>query len=218
MEKELCKIGIKKAECGKLFYPAFKPSEPDGFPSIGARGCFLSHYKILKHALDREKKNVLVMEDDLAISTQIEKVSPELLKMLEIDTWGIAYLGHLEKIKNSEPYKLNLYREPLLQSHFYAVNAKILPRLVNFLKTVLKRPPGHPDGGPMHYDGALSTFRAQNPDIETYLVLPSLGWQRSSRSDIYTKKWFDKHVLLAWIVSVGRKIKNVIRRLDNRFK
>ena len=34
-------------------------------------------------------------------------------------------------------------------------------------------------------------FRAANPDILTLIAQPSLGWQRSSRSDIHGQ-WFDK--------------------------
>jgi hypothetical protein len=65
-----------------------------------------------------------------------------------------------------------------MTAHFYAVNGRCLPKLVAFLETVIARPPGHPDGGPMHVDGAYGTFRKQNPGILTLVASPSLGSQR----------------------------------------
>ena len=33
--------------------------------NIGVRGCFLSHYRVYKHAIQQEYKLVLILEDDL---------------------------------------------------------------------------------------------------------------------------------------------------------
>ena len=76
-----------------------------------------------------------------------------------------------------------------MTTHFYAVNGRIFDRLLRFLEELQRRPPGHPDGGPMHLDGAYSTFRDQNPDVVTLIASPNLGWQRTSRSDITPKWW-----------------------------
>jgi len=46
MQKELSRIGWR-AE----FFPAVRPETAQGFPWIGARGCFLSHLAVLKSAL-----------------------------------------------------------------------------------------------------------------------------------------------------------------------
>ena len=42
-------------------FPAVKPKERLGFPNIGARGCFLSHYQILSDALRRGLANALIV-------------------------------------------------------------------------------------------------------------------------------------------------------------
>jgi glycosyl transferase, family 25 len=60
-----------------------------------------------------------------------------------------------------------------------------IPMFAGFLRQVLDRPPGHPEGGPMHVDGAYTTFRRNHPEFMTLAAIPSLGHQRASRSDIY---------------------------------
>ena len=76
-------------------------------------------------------------------------------------------------------------------------------RPVLFMEELQQRPPGHPDGGPMHIDGAYSTFRVQNPDVVTLIASPNLGWQRSSRSDV-TPNWWAR----TWVEAIGRCSKN----------
>ena len=80
----------------------------------------------------------------------------------------------------------------MLCAHFYIVKGRAIAQLTAFLDAVLSRPPGHPDGGPMHYDGAINMMRAQNPDLVTLAILPSLGNQRASATNIHPLKWFDR--------------------------
>ena len=85
-------------------------------------------------------------------------------------------------------------------------------RLLRFLEELQQRPPGHPDGGPMHLDGAYSTFRAQNPDVVTLIASPNLGWQRSSRSDIYPNAWFDRVPGFRQLAGAARTSKTWLKR------
>jgi hypothetical protein len=70
------------------------------------------------------------------------------------------------------------------------VNAPVFARMIAFLEAGSTRPSGHPDGGPMHVDGSVNGFRAQNPEVRMQLSDPSLGHERSSPSDIHPS-WFD---------------------------
>ena len=81
-------------------------------------------------------------------------------------------------------------------AHCYAVNGRTLGRLVDFLHQVLAREPGHPDGGPMHVDGALSTFTARHADVKTVYFSPSIVYQRPSRTDLHRQSLIDRHPLL----------------------
>ena len=178
------------------------------FPSIGSRGCFLSHLEILKQARAKKMNSIVIIEDDLAISSRLQNFIPNIASALGTIDWSILYLGHIEEIKTDKEFELVLYHKPVMTTHFYAVNANIFDRLIFFLESVLERPSGHPDGGPMHYDGALSTFRQQNSDMKTLLVIPNLGWQRSSRSDVASAKWFDVISFIKPLITRIRKFKN----------
>jgi hypothetical protein len=59
----------------------------------------------------------------------------------------------------------------------------------------------------MHVDGAYSTFRQQNSDLITLIAEPSLGFQRSSPSNIVGYKWFERTPMVQQLVSVGRSVR-----------
>ncbi len=207
MNRMLKRLGPSPQDGRIEYFPAIRPESAGGFVSIGARGCFMSHLGLLKKARDAGLPRVLIMEDDLEITPDFTAMSSALIKVLEREDWGFAYFGHAlsdeTEPASSEP--LRPYQGPIQLTHFFAINGKILPRVVDFLETLLQRPPGHPDGGPMHVDGAYSTFRKQNPDVLTLAARPNLGWQRSSKSDIHSH-WFDSVPGLSTAVSVLRTI------------
>jgi len=101
------------------------------------------------------------------------------------------------------------YSDPIKYTHFFGINRSIFDRLIEFLEQIRRRPPGHPDGGPMSPDGALTTFRARNPGVVTLIANPSLGWQRSSRTDCHSQDWFD-------CIPITRGLAALIRRGRSR--
>lgn len=207
-ELERANIPLSWAE----FFPAIRPASADGFPGIGARGCFLSHLAVLRLARDRKWTNVLILEDDLAIDPLLADDPGPVLAFLQRVEWGFAYLGHVLPEDTSPGDPLRTYSGAIETAHFFALNGPIIPRVVSFLETVLARPPGHPDGGPMHVDGAYSTFRAQNPSVVTLVTPRTLGRQRSSRSDI-TTGWKDRVFGLRTLTGLARSAR---RRLTGR--
>ena len=46
MQKQLANVGW-----GADFFSAIRPTHPDGFESVGARGCFLSHLAVLRRTI-----------------------------------------------------------------------------------------------------------------------------------------------------------------------
>lgn len=193
------------------FFPAIAPESAPGYASIGARGGLLSHAAVLRRALDRGARNVLVMEDDLEIGPEFLARGDEIVELLGSRDWSFVYFGHnLPDSTTPEGPLLRPHVGRVILAHFYAVNGPILPRLVEFMETVDTRPAGHPDGGPMFADGALDFFRSRNPDATTLIADPNLGWQRSSASDISTN-WFDKVPILAGMASTARKVKRLLR-------
>lgn len=191
MERQLTKIGLRPRAGHVEFFPAVRATAVDDWPSLGARGCFLSHYTVLRQALERRLRNILVIEDDCEFAPIAEEFEHKIARTLRESPWDIVHLGHCEKPEVSGPPTLIRWDRPTRGAHLYAVELSALGPLVNYLGQVIQRPNGHPEGGPQHYDGALTMFRAQNKDLVTLIAAPSIAGQRGSRSDIHGR-WFDR--------------------------
>ena len=201
--------GVPQAE----LFVATRYHDDGGFPSASVRGCYLSHLTILKEARKQGLRNVLIMEDDLGISRLLPEYLPTIKKELDQKPWGFLYLGHIQELPTLPSPSLIPYDGPLVTAHFYAVNAPIFDRLIAYLEKVLTRSPGDPEGGPMHYDGALSMFRENSPDVLTLIAQPNLGWQRSSRSDIHSR-WFDRLPVFRQAAAIGRSVRRHLNDLE----
>ncbi len=209
MARELARWGVGFASGTVEIFPAIRPQDPGDFPSLGARGCFMSHLGVLRQALSRGPSSVLIMEDDLAIDTQLASVEQALIHTLSSVPWSLVYFGHTAVDLPRSSDVLVRSEADTICAHFYGVSAQGLPGLVDYLEKVLTRPAGHPDGGPMHFDGALTMFRDQNPG-STLFASPSLGSQRSSRSDIAPLKWFDQVPLVRGAVTHARRLRESV--------
>ena len=207
---ELQRAGLPVARGKVELFAAVKPKNRLGFPSIGALGCFLSHYQILCTALNRALGNVLIVEDDLVISPQLNMYLDSLLGQLRSQDWGIVYFGHVEPVAEAGEPQFVAFDRPVLTSHFYAVNGPVIARLVRYLEQVQARQPGDPLGGPMHLDGALTMFRQANPDVLTLLAQPNLGTQRPSRSNI-TCPWYERIPVIQQAADLGRIVRDRLR-------
>lgn len=212
MEKELEKVGMK-FQPGKVeLFPAIRPDSAGPFESIGYRGAFLSHLTVLKQARELQLKNVLIMEDDLAFSEHFRKYEDSLIEQLQQTNWDIIQFGYFPeqsavKVTDSNFATYQSFTGEVIGAHFYAVNGKVLDRFIHFFETLLERPAGHPQGGPMSPDGVFNIFPWQNQDIVRLILIPSFGGQRSSRSDCYTDlKWFDRFPVFREITTVARDL------------
>lgn len=213
MEQQLQLVGVAADDPRLKFFAANRPTEKGDWPSLGARGCFASHLQLLTQALHDGVGNILVLEDDCDFTPRPAAVRESLARTLQqlslSGDWDLAYLGHpvdLEGAPGSDVGTWVVSSAPFQQSHCYAVNGRTLPRLVEFLEAITRRPEGHPLGGPQHYDGALNMFRSQNPDLKTLLAGPSLAHQRSSKSDIF-EHWYDNVPGLSHLIALRRALK-----------
>jgi glycosyl transferase, family 25 len=161
-----------------------------------AAGCFLSHLGVLQTSLAEDTAGIVVCEDDLNFAADFGTRLPTLLKSLAAIEWDILYCGHLnlpKDLASDSPGGLVRLDPvlPVLGAHFLVFRRPVLVPLVAYLNAILARPPGHPEGGPMHVDGAYNHFRLDNPNLITLAALPPLGFQRASRTDIHALRWFD---------------------------
>ena len=201
MERQLQRIGWN-AE----FFPAIEPDNAGSFASRGCRGCFLSHLAVLEIARERQLPRVTILEDDVNFRRDFATYWPAVSRFLEQAKWSLFYGGHVEPFDFAGVGLIEPGRH-LMCSHFLTIGGTALPTMISGLETMLSRPGGHPEGGPMHVDGAYSTLRQQNPSLVSYAHSPSLGYQRTSRSDIADAKWFDRFPISV-ALDAARKLKS----------
>jgi hypothetical protein len=185
--QEMARIGLKVGEGSVRMFDAIKPAEAGGFPSVGARGCYLSHLHVLREAIRDGTRHLLVFEDDAMFTREVENAGA-LLAHFKSDEWDFLYPGHLMLPVVPGPLHWIPKDDWLMCTHAYAVNQRVLKPLVAYLEDCLARPEGHTDGGPMHIDAAYNYFMRDNPQVLTYRSSKSVVIQRSSQSDVAPPK------------------------------
>lgn len=195
MDVQLKKLGYTLNHPKIIVFNAIKPANAEEFPCIGARGCFLSHLGVLKHAQINGYKNILIFEDDLDFSTHFVSRSEKVLLSLNQNNWEIFYgdyrlYENLVSDENAAKVVTSIY--PLGTTNFLGLKSVVIKPIIDYFELILSRPAGHPQGGPMHVDGAYNCFRKDFPTFNTIIATPALGFQRSSFSDITAVSWKNK--------------------------
>lgn len=196
------------------WFDALAPATADGFPNAAVRGCFLSHLSVLENALAAGVERLLVLEDDVAFIDDAPALLPGLLARLDTTDWRMAYLGHGLPRAAGTP-RWQAVSGPTPQAHCYAIHGSALADLVAFLRAILNRPPGHPEGGPMHVDGALSLFALAQPRGRALFATRSLAYQRPSRTDLHRCSVIDRS---AWLKPLARPIRQFKRQCLKRLR
>lgn len=213
---QLKAIGLSLDDANLELFPAVRPDAPEGFPSIGARGCFMSHLGVLRTAQRLGLQRVAIFEDDLDFAANFNARIASIIERLQSTNWSMFYGGYhmtqasrgpaLGGLVESQPDEL------IGTTHFVVFQGEAISAAVHYLENILGRPAGDPDGGPMHVDGAYNWFRRANPQFKTVLVTPELGFQRASRTDIHDLRWYDTTPLVRHGVACRRLVKNTLMR------
>jgi hypothetical protein len=133
MEEQLKKIGLEAER-----FPAISPTECGQFPSIGHRGCVLSHQAIIQKAynekLNEKLDNILIMEDDCQFDLEFNN---ELVNELtQITRWDLVFFyyykccGHY-KVKPIGKYFQ--YIEGTGKTHFYGVHSTSFKKVLDLI-------------------------------------------------------------------------------------
>lgn len=212
MTGELEAVGMANDD-GVRFFDAIRPDDAGGFPSIGARGCFLSHLGVLKEAEADGLDAVAIFEDDIEFADDFTAREALFSKALADKDWSIFYGGwDLDPYTAFEPGEgvlTQLAPDVAVRcTHFICFRGRAIAGARAFLEELLTRPPGDPKGGPMHVDGAYARFKSTSPAMQCFAASTPLAGQRASRSDIAPLKWYDKTPGLSLIVNGLRRLRS----------
>jgi len=213
IEGQFARIGLSTQHPSVSFFNAVKPSEAGGWPSVGAYGCFMSHLGVLDQAIENRLDRVLILEDDMDWSSRFIGDGVRVLDELDSKKWHFIHGGlSSPKAGNAGTMLRPLPAETgLRQTHFIGLAAPAIVSTSEYLKKIASRPPGHPEGGPMHVDGAYSWFRKSNPNLEAYYFDPEIAVQRASRTDIHDVKWYDSMPGFAQAAGLYRGLTNRLK-------
>jgi len=214
MGAQLARVGLGADAPQVQRFSAVKPEAPDGFPSIGAKGCFISHLEVLREAEKLGHERFLILEDDAEFSGRFLTESTAIFSQIAETEPDITYLGHrilgarTGSIETSDALLVPLKPTVGVQTtHAMVISQAACAKMIPYFEAMLERPPGDPAGGPMHVDGAYSWFRKDHPDCITLITPQEVIGQRSSKSDIYDGGWKERLPFLP-----------LVRRLANRLK
>lgn len=210
---EFARLGLSLDHPQILRFDACRFDQPEGFPTAGTRGCFHSHLNVWREAVARGDRAVLLIEDDLDFSPDIDAQLPAILERLRAEDWSVFYGAILQWARAAEPLPpLTPARpeESVMGGHFIALTGEALAGMPAYLDAILSRPPGSPEGGPMHVDGAYGWFRRANPHLATFIARPDQGQQRRSRTDIHALGFVDRTPVLRELAAMARRVKRAL--------
>jgi glycosyl transferase, family 25 len=212
IEDQLTQVGLSLASPNVALFDAVLVSDPAGFPTAGARGCFLSHLGVLEDAANRNLDSVLILEDDVNFANNFLARSNQLAEALSNVSVDVFYGGH--RFVSPPPPdggKGWVYVEPFALvglSHFIGFKGETIAEVAHYLKEMLARAPGDSAGGPMHVDGAYNWFRQTHPGFHTVAAIPEIGYQRASRTDVHELAWYDKLPIIRSLAVTWRRRRN----------
>lgn len=230
MTRELARLGLRPGRGDVDFFEAIRPLDAGPFPSIGARGCFLSHLAVLEDARRDGLDSVLILEDDATFVSDVVDRLPAVAAALAQGDWDVFYGGYRmmppdrpdarETVSGPVPADREAAAgvapvDPevgMLTTHCVAFRGAAIAETVDFLKALMARPDESSEGGPMHVDGALSWYRRTHPQRRTLAAVPAIAHQRPSRSDIFERlAWYDRIAGLAPWLAILRRVKHRLR-------
>jgi glycosyl transferase family 25 len=210
MAEQLQRVGLDIDSPLVHVFDAVRPADAGPFPSIGAHGCFMSHLGVLRDATRAGLDRILILEDDLNFSADFPARAPQVFARLAAQEWAMFYGGW--EFKSPRPQGAGSVEidatADVQTAHFLAFRGPAIAAMHAYLEAMLTRDAGDPLGGPMHVDGAYCWFRRAHPQYRTFVALPELGYQRSSRTDIHALRWIDRAPGVRQVVAALRRVRN----------
>ncbi|MEQ9358224.1 glycosyltransferase family 25 protein [Coleofasciculus chthonoplastes] len=215
LKQELAFIGIDITASKVRIPDAPRPEETNGFPSRSVYGNFLSHLEAFRESAKDNLEGVWILEDDAIFRRCLRRKDKQekLVQQLASSDWDLCYLGHpLKSELRGYPFGLVPFSKGFKWIHCYCVNGRVLDKLVQYLEETMINPPGHPRGGRMYMDGALTLFRRFHPEVVRLVSHPSLSTQKGSISSLAGGHWYDHLTITKPLVTAARSVRDEIWR------
>lgn len=215
IRQELRRLGIN-VDSTKFTVPV-APILQDmaGFPTTGVRGNFLSHLANIEDACEQGFERILVLEDDAIFRSLLwnPAVQNYIAHSVEAYDWTMWFPGHHIKTHPwGSPKPIYQTTSAFKWAHCYAVHRRGLEALRDYLRLVCERPAGHPEGGKMYIDGALTHFRKQYTNHICLVSNPVLSVQKSSDTNLGSRQDANYAGSVRGIKSLARVAKDELWR------
>ena len=130
--------GIKVLDLSKNIIDKYIPEETQKYGTDGMIGCGLSHLFIWQDAIQKNYKNILVLEDDVQFTDDFNKYLINVMEELPKD-YDILYLGYKDSIceaKKDTSFNYIYKPEFPLLTHAMIISNKGLKKLLNLITII----------------------------------------------------------------------------------
>lgn len=213
MLEQLARIDMDATSPKLTRFDAVAPTTAAGFPSLGARGCFLSHLGVLQDAVAQDAELILLLEDDANFTRHLVDFLTDAARAAPA-AWDMLYLGYDARAGVLAPYAPDprfcavTPDQSLGLTHAMLIRKSVFLPIIHYFEAMMARPAGDDAGGPMHVDGAYSWYRRNHPDVTVLATQTQWATQRSSETDIAPPTWKDHVPFIATV----RRIMNRLNR------
>jgi hypothetical protein len=142
----------------------------------------------------------------------------QLIAQLAREDWDVVCFGYNVPSDDGLTGPLVRSQEDFLGTHFYAVNGRFIPTMLDYMNECELRQPGDPFGCPMSPDGIYNQVRRVIPNVIQFLSVPNLAYQRSSRTDIAQTHILDRIVGFGPIMLGVRAVRHRLRMARDKKK
>ena len=134
--RKLCENQLNYYGLNAERFSAICPTDKGNFPTIGARGCYLSHLKLVEEAKRRNLDHILILEDDFLLHEKFFELCSQL-SPVEYDLFYFYRWSELDEY----PIKI-VPIEYTICTHAYAVHSNYYDKYIEQVKN-------HEDGKPI---------------------------------------------------------------------
>jgi GR25 family glycosyltransferase involved in LPS biosynthesis len=174
--------GIKVTDLSQKILDKYIPKEIQKYGPDGMIGCGLSHLFIWEDAVNKNYKNILVLEDDVYFTDDFNEYLQNVMEEVP-DDYDILYLGYKDSIcKAPEDNNFNYIYKPIfpLLTHAMIISNKGLKKLLKLITKIDD-----------HIDWKIARIEAKLDIYASKKKIVNQLWKNSNNSDL-SKSQFPK--------------------------